>query len=308
MDLFKKFKDLVDESLLCRSYKEMSVAQRVLCLIAVAPFIALYTLMLLAYAAIAVLYRFACYMLEYMHAFIRNERAEVRHATEFLIYIVAFPLILAMKIVNAVLAAVLMIVHFFVSMIGYVATFGGIKFRPFIFDDVDRTEKTDFAKHCKSALIVFIVIGFVLLTLACLFKHVTYEFYKMYRDETIRTTVISEMTRIRDEGLISAAQWNEFVEMYESEGILPTNYRDYELKFFKGIPYRTWDVPKEAAFCVFVETTYAICIATYALFVMIYVSAYSNAIKRRKSLESVEAPEECEVKDTYIFRTETQEE
>ena len=288
MDLFKKFKDLVDESLLCRSYKEMSVAQRVLCLIAVAPFIALYVVMLLAYAAIAVVYRFACDILEYVHSFIKNERTGVRHATEFFIYILVFPLVFAMRLINAVIAVVLMIVHFFVSMIGYVATFGGIKFRPFLFDDVDRTEKGSFAKHCKSALVVFIVLGLVFLTFACLFKHVTYEFYQVYKEYTIRDTVVSEMKRLKDEDSISVEMWNDFVDKHMAEGVSSENYLEYEDLFLRGFAHRSWDVAKEESFGRFVEISYALFIATYALFVMIYVSAYSNAIKRRKAAMAVE--------------------
>ena len=273
--------------------------QRILCIIAVAPFIALYTLMLLVYAAIAVVYRFACDILEYVHAFIKNERTGVRHATELFIYILAFPLVFAMKLINAVIVVVLMIVHFLVSMIGYVATFGGIKFRPFLFDDVDRTENESVARHCKTALIVFIVLGLVLLTLACLFKHVTYEFYKIYKEDTIRDTVVSEITRVKDEGSISVEKWNNFVEKYLAEGVSSENYREYEALYLRGVAHRSWDVPKEAAFCVFVETTYAICIATYTLFMMIYISVYSNAIKKRKVLKAAvveaELPEEFEV-------------
>lgn len=292
MDLFKKFLDLVNESLHCKSYKELAIVKRILCIIALVPFIALYVVALLVYWLFAIIYKCAYDLLEYVHALIQKERAEVRHATEVVIYIFAFPVILTMKLFNAFLALVLMVIHFFASSVGYVATFGGIKFSPFIFDCVDRYEEKAFVKHCKAAVIVFIVIGLVLLTLSCLFKHVTYEFYKIYMNESIRTTLLSEMERAKKENLITNSQWNDFVGEYVADGVDVYNYMEYERKYLANIEHKTWDMEKSVEFCTFIDITYPIIIVVYTLFTTLYVSIYSNCIKRRKMEETpMGAPE-----------------
>lgn len=187
MDLFNKFKDLVKESLLCKSYKGMSAAKIVLCVIALAPFIVLYVTMLLAYWFLAVVYRFACNQLEYIHAFIIKERAEVRHATEAVVYCIAFPWVFLMKLLSGSLAFVLMLVHFFTSLVGYVATFGGIKFSPFILDKVDRFSSRDAVKHNNKALVVFIIISLVLLALAICLATIIGNAYDDWVEQLIET-------------------------------------------------------------------------------------------------------------------------
>ena len=174
MDLFNKFQDLVKESLLCKSYKGMSVITRILCIIAIAPVIAVYVGMLLVYWLLAVIYRFSCNIADYIHAFVAKERGEVRHATEAVVYVVAFPWIFAMKLISGVFAFLIMIAHFFTSMVGYVATFGGIKFSPFVLDDVDRFDNRDAVKHKTAGLIIFMVISLVLLFMASSFALIAY--------------------------------------------------------------------------------------------------------------------------------------
>lgn len=186
MNLFNQFKDLVKDSLLCKSYKGMTAAKRVLCIIALAPFIAVYVAMLLAYWMLAVCYRFACNQLEYVHAFIIKERAEVRHATEAVVYAIAFPWIFLMKLISSILSFALMIVHFFTSMIGYVATFGGIKFSPFILDNVDRFKSREAVKHSK-ALVTFIIIALTLLVLAIFLAPIVGEAYDSWVEEILLT-------------------------------------------------------------------------------------------------------------------------
>ena len=187
MDFFNKFKDLVKESLLCKSFKGLSTAKIVLCAIALAPFIAAYVAMLLVYWLFAVIYRFACNQLDYIHSFIVKERAEVRHATEAVVYAVAFPFIFLMKVLTGLLAAALMFIHFFTSMIGYIATFGGIKFSPFVFDDVDRFKCRAAVKHNKSAVTVFVIIGLVLLGVSVLFAPIANAIHQNWVETIIKT-------------------------------------------------------------------------------------------------------------------------
>lgn len=206
MDIFGKFKDLVKESLLCKSFKGLTGAKRVLCIIALAPFIATYVGMLLTYWLIAVIYRFACNQLEYIHAFIIKERAEVRHATEAVVYAIAFPFIFALKLATGALMAALMGIHFFTSMIGYVATFGGIKFSPFIMDDVDRFNSRAAVKHSTSAVIVFVAIALTLLALAIFYAPVANEIYETWVEEVLRNVTSVNEAEIEAEAILFKAR------------------------------------------------------------------------------------------------------
>lgn len=288
MDLFNEFKSLVDESLLCKSFRELPIVKRILCIIVLSPFIALYTCMLLAYWLLATIYRCAQSVLDYVNAFVKAERDEVRHGAEVVIYAIAFPVIFAMKLVNTVIAIVLMVVHFFTTLVGFVATLGGIKFSPFILEPANRSFSKGIVKHCKAAVIVFIVIGLVLISLSLLFKFVTYEIYKAYKEYTIREVVVSEIVRAKNEKLITTQVWNEFVFDYDTYGINSKNYRDFEAKYLKGIEHKTWDVPKEAAFNEFVSATFTYVHIVYTLFTFIYVAIYAGVIKRKCDVEAEE--------------------
>ena len=206
MELFNKFKDLVKESLLCKSFKGLSAAKTVLCSIALAPFIVLYVGMLLVYWLFAVLYRFACNQLDYIHTFVTKERAEVRHATEAVIYAIAFPFIFFVKVLAGLLAGVLMFIHFFTSMVGYIATFGGIKFSPFLFDNVDRFKSREAVKHNKSAVTVFIILGLILLVLAVLFAPVANAIYDDWVDNIIETVPNVNVAQLELEAMLFAAK------------------------------------------------------------------------------------------------------
>ena len=238
MDLFNKFKDLVKESLLCKSFKGLTVAKRVLCIIALAPFIAAYVCMLLLYWALVVTYRFASNQLEYIHAFIIKERAEVRHATEAVVYFIAFPFIFTLKVLVGLLAGAVMIWHFVSSMVGYIATFGGIKFSPFVLDNVNRFSNRDAVKHNKGAVITFIIIALVLLVLAI--------------------ALVPVVTAIYNNWLVTVANGTK------------------DSKVLATLAY-------EAALFAYRMSIVDIALkATYALFVIIFVSAYSNAGLRKK--------------------------
>ena len=284
MDIFNKFKDLVNESLLCKSYKGMTVAKRVLCIIALAPFIAIYVGMLLMYWLIAVIYRFACNYLEYIHAFIAKERAEVRHATEAVIYLIAFPWIFALKLLSSVLALVLMIAHFFTSMIGYVATFGGIKFSPFVLDNADRSEKKSI-KHATAALVVFIVLSLVLLCASVCFKPIASGAYELYRNNEIRATFRLEMEKAKASGKITSDEWNEFAALYNNKQINSENYAAYAEEYLDSTGDEIWSIYKDFEFSIIVAGVSTVLVSAYILFTIIYVSVYSNAIKRKKEAE-----------------------
>jgi flagellar biosynthesis protein FlhB len=198
MDLFSIYKDLVKETLLFKSLKGLTVAKRVLCIIVLSPFIALYTTMLLVYGAIVTLYRMFNGHLNSIHDFIKNERREIRHATEAVVYWIAFPWIFVCKVLLAIITFVLMFVHFSTSLVGYIATFGGIRFCPFMLEPVDRFKNKDIVKHNPKAVTIFIIIGLILLSLSVVLKPICDQIYDAYKENAIVENLVSEVKRLYD--------------------------------------------------------------------------------------------------------------
>lgn len=291
MDLFNKFKDLVKESLQCKSFKGLSVVSIILCSIILAPFIAVYACGLLIYWLIATVYRFGCNMLDYVHAFVKKERSEVRHGTEVVIYLVAFPTLFLMKLINAILALVIMLVHLFVSLVGYIATLGGIRFSPFLYDDVDRLSDKAAVTHCKAAVIVFIVIGLVLVATSVFWVAVA---DKICEQVTLNK-LINEMQTAEKAGKISRASWNEFADAYNGGKINLNNYKECLSTYLGDNNYSANSFKTVESFGNCIAPLSAVFTSLYISFTALYVSIYANAVKRRKAVCEAQPEEISEV-------------
>ncbi len=170
MNLLEIYKDLVKESLLFRSFKRLGVLPRNLCFIIVLSFIVLYFIGMLYYGLILVCHKLINAPADYIMSFIKTEGREVKHATQAIVYFIGFPSVFALKFVTGFVILALFIVHIFVSIIGFVATLGGITFSPFLMDPVDRFAIRENKKYRPTPLVLFIVIGVLLLLVAILFR------------------------------------------------------------------------------------------------------------------------------------------
>ena len=78
------------------------------------------------------------------HQFIKNERSEVRPATEVIIYVLAFPFLVAYHVFVATSNCLLYALWFCIMVFTYVLTLGGVRWQPFImnakFGDIDENE------------------------------------------------------------------------------------------------------------------------------------------------------------------------
>lgn len=285
MDLFRIYKDLVKETLLFKSIKGLTVAKRVLCIIVLSPFIALYTVMLLVYGSIVTLYRMFNGHLNFIHDFIKNERGEIRHATEAVVYWVAFPWIFVCKVLLAIMTFVLMFVHFSTSLVGYIATFGGIRFSPFMLEPVERFKNKDIVKHNTKAVLIFIIIGLILLSLSVVLRPICDEIYDTYKENAIVDKLMSEVKRSYDNNKISIPQYNEFVTAYNAGMINGSNYQQYADKYVNDSSYVAWDTMKDVNYAATMALVQTIIVTVYSLFIILYVSIYNNVGMRKKYIE-----------------------
>lgn len=285
MDLFSIYKDLVKETLLFKSLKGLTVAKRVLCIIVLSPFIALYTAMLLVYGAIVTLYRMFNGHLNFIHDFIKKERGEIRHATEAVVYLIAFPWIFFCKVLLAIITFILMFVHFSTSLVGYIATFGGIRFCPFMLEPVDRFKNKDIVKHNSKAVTIFIIIGLILLSLSVVLKPICDQIYDAYKENAIVDNLVFEVKRLYDNNKLSATQYNEFVSAYNAGMIKESNYQQYAEKYVNDSSYVVWDIVKDVNYAATMSLVQTIIVTVYSLFTILYVSIYNNVGMRKKYIE-----------------------
>ncbi len=162
MNFTKTYTDMLKETFFWKGFAGLNLALRVLCVIALLPFMLWYAIGMLVYGIGLLLFKLGDVPYEYLHATIKAERQEVRHATEAIIYFVAFPTLFFLKVLMSFLIVMLVVIHFCTSIIGYVATFGGLTLSPYIFTEVDRSDKTP-NPHKTPAVIVFVTLALTFL-------------------------------------------------------------------------------------------------------------------------------------------------
>ena len=288
MDIFNVFSSLVKESVSFKAYKALHPVLGILCFLALLPFIVLYAGMLLVYTVMATVYKLIHSIFDYLYAFVHGEGKSVKQAAQAIIYLVAFPLLFALKVVYSVMIYPMVFFHFLTSHVGYVATLGGIKYSPFMLETVDRFDGKKFAKHCVPAVIIFVVIALLLMALTVVFEDVAVEVYKVNKEETILSELVKEMERAKANNKISSAEWNEFASDFNAGKITADNYAEYTGKYLGSSARALWDVAKEAVFYMWINVIPMGIAGLYVVFTSLYVSIYSNVIKRRKDDEVYE--------------------
>ena len=281
-DLFEIFRALVKESVSFKSYKRLHPALAVLCFIILSPFIAVYAGLLIVYLVLATIFKFVHSAFDYLYAFVHGEGQVVKHIAQAVIYLIGFPLLFALKVIYSVLTYPLVFMHFVVTHVGYIATFGGIKYSPFMFENADRTKQ--FPKHCLAAVIVFVIIGMILFTLAVAFEPVTIEVYEYNKEQVIMTAVVDTMQQSVKDGKIEANVYNEqFIKDYNAGKINADNYMEYLVKYLGDDAKPLWNVQEEVVFLTWVYYINVLVNAAYVAFTVLYVSIYSSVIKRRRT-------------------------
>ncbi len=232
MNLFDIYKDFIKEVFLLRSYKRMSKVQAVLAAIVVLPFILPFALLMLIYGGILIFHKFLDSPTEYVYAFVKKEGTEVKHATQAVIYFVAFPLIFFLKVLTGILVFFLLVVHFTASIIGYFATLGGVTFSPFLMDPVDRFVPHETAFYGASGGVkVFITLGLILLALVIVVAPIAKEINELVYDSAPERGFKQFCKEVQDNyknDVIDRATYGDFYDAYTSGAINERNYTIYQ--------------------------------------------------------------------------------
>ncbi len=209
MEIFSVYKNLVKESLLLKSFKGMNKVLAVLSFIVLLPFIALYAVMLLGYLLDVTLYRIVEAALDYFYGFVRSagNAPNVHPLTQAVIYLIVFPAVAFIKFWHYLFILSLHFMHFAASIVGYIATFGGIKFKPFLLEDANRFENKNPVEHCKKAVVCFVVIALLFASLGAFFKPIAENIYASHTGKEVGYYLVAEITTVVAEVFIVCYLW-----------------------------------------------------------------------------------------------------
>lgn len=169
MEFINNYKAMIRETFELRSFKRMNVVMAVFCGITAIPLMLIYAIVTLIYGALLILHLFLDTPADYIFRFLKREGKDVQNGTQAIMYLIGFPLVFILKFATGLLTFVLFIFHMLSTLLGFLATFGGVTISPFILYPSSRTEPRETKKYGKGGMIAYMVIAYVLIvaTLVC---------------------------------------------------------------------------------------------------------------------------------------------
>lgn len=83
---------------------------------------------------------------EYLHRIIKDEAKDVKHATQFAIYWLAFPFVFFLYVLKSMASIMFYFLWFSLMLCVYLVTLGGVRFQPFLMDVTFEEENYDLIK------------------------------------------------------------------------------------------------------------------------------------------------------------------
>lgn len=161
MDYTLAIKGLLSEVKQFVQFKGKSLACKILLIIAILPLIICAFSTVATYYILLFFYRGLSSPLEYIHQVVKKEGEDVKHATQFIIYWIAFPLLFLLYFVQAFAALMFYFIWFEIMFFTYLATLGGVRWQPFLMD-VKYEEVKKFEAKPKNELAALIYVSITL--------------------------------------------------------------------------------------------------------------------------------------------------
>lgn len=162
MDFIAAVKAFVKEACLLRNYKRMSKFMAVLSFILVLPWVCALLGVLAAYYCCLAMYKLAEAPVAQIKGCMEESGEKVKHATQFLIYWTAYPLVFACQVFLALAAFGLHWNFFWANIYGYLATLGGTTFAPFLANQPNRELQYTTEKFGKKRVFFFALLPYIL--------------------------------------------------------------------------------------------------------------------------------------------------
>lgn len=169
MNYFSLINGLVREARSLTQYKRLGLPFAILAAIGMVPYIFLF----LIYTALFYVELFcfqglsAC--VDYLECWLKENRKGLRHATEAVLYFVCMPGIFLFRVVLSLFSIFYYFTWFFVMLLAYLATLGGVRWQPFLTKASYEEKITLTPTTNRTLAAVFSVIACVLLLADLLF-------------------------------------------------------------------------------------------------------------------------------------------
>ena len=134
MDYGYLVENLLNEAKRGIQYQSMNKICKILLIIGFIPLIISTVLSVCGYYVLLFFYKGFSAPLEYLHQLVKKEGQEVKHATQFAIYWIAFPFIFVLYVFQAMAAVMFYFAWFGLMVNVYLVTLGGVKWQPFLMD------------------------------------------------------------------------------------------------------------------------------------------------------------------------------
>ena len=128
MHFFNSLKRLWNEFFSFKRYKVLSTVQAVFCGIFVIPFVVSFLVACGINFCLCVVFYLITAPISFVHKVVNKEGQEVKHATQFIIYLISWPWLLFQYIMVAGLTGALYCTYFVAMFDGYVASLCGYRF------------------------------------------------------------------------------------------------------------------------------------------------------------------------------------
>lgn len=138
MDYSQSFFGLFKESVQLKNFKSMSLQDAILSAVVSIPTILLYCITMIFYGFCIIMIKFISAPCDYLLSFLKTETSQLSEAPKTVFYLICLPFIYILKIILSLFSLYIYFLHMLATILGFYATIGGIKFKPFLSDIVNR--------------------------------------------------------------------------------------------------------------------------------------------------------------------------
>ncbi|MBQ8381481.1 MAG: hypothetical protein IJY18_06265 [Clostridia bacterium] len=163
MNYLELIKGLRSEAMEKLQYKKLAMPYSIFAFIAVLPFVVSAFLTMVLYYVLAFLYNCFASAVTYLEGWLKENKKDVQHATEAVLYFVTVPFIFFCHVLLSVFAIFFYFTWFSAQCSFFIATLGGTRWQPFINTaSYSADNKKLYARANATASLVFSLVSFVL--------------------------------------------------------------------------------------------------------------------------------------------------
>lgn len=174
IDYLNKTSVLLKEAFSFKKYKAMHPAFAIAVGIIMIPFVLFSLFVTVFLALLSFTFKTLKTPIDFMHSLMREEGQNVKHATQFIIYLVSWPLIFFLYAISSFLILQITLAYALLSLTAYIWTLGGFKRHLFVSDYSDISIEVNGKYRCLLPTIFLIVSGILLIILPAIHGTVHY--------------------------------------------------------------------------------------------------------------------------------------